>query len=245
MGELVGGEGGVEEEESESYLWVVVRGLGVASGGGSTASGGRQRCYAAAAAFRRGVEVMARPGSFVGMRASGFGDWWRAAWARVVAQHGGAGGSHGEQRRCASAGGRNWPATRRATLQPGTAAPPRGAAQGCAEAARDVRWRKPGRPAAMARTRSTREQREEEKMAEGEQQQKEAVAQRQRGTRETRASFGGAVANLALVTPAKYRGVTVTLVQSFFAVYPFTGDAIEKDSRLTSGQNILNPLPPP
>ena len=46
-------------------------------------------------------------------------------------------------------------------------------------------------------------------MAVGEQQQKEGAAWRQRGTRGTRASFGGAVANLALVTPAKYRGVTL------------------------------------
>ena len=61
----------------------------MASGGGSTASGDRRRYYAAAAAFRQGVEVMAGPGSFVGMRANGFGGWWRAAWARVVAQHGG------------------------------------------------------------------------------------------------------------------------------------------------------------
>ena len=177
----------------------------MASGGGSTASGGRRRCYAAAAAFRRGVEVMAGLGSFVGMRASGFEDWWRVAWARVVAQHGGAGGSHGEQRRCASAGGRDWPATRRAALQPGTAATPRGAAQGCAEAAREVRWRKPGRPAAMARTRSTREQREEEKMAVGEQQQKEGAATRDtrnaRVVRRCRGQFG-------LGDPAKYRGVT-------------------------------------
>ena len=74
-----------------------------------------------------------------------------------------------------------------------------------------MRWRKPGRPAAMARTRSTREQREEEKMAVGEQQQKEGAARWQRGTRGTRVSFGGAVANLALVTPAKYWGVTVSL----------------------------------
>ena len=170
---------------------------------------GERRCYAAAAAFRRGVEVMAGPGSFVGMRASRFGDWWRAAWARVVAQHGGAGGSHGEQRHCASAGGRDWPAMRRAALQPGTAATPRGAAQGCAEAAREVRWRKPGRPAAMARTRSTREQREEEKMAVGEQQRKEGAARRQRGTCGMRASFGGAVANLTLVTPGKISGVTI------------------------------------
>ena len=65
-----------------------------------------------------------------------------------------------------------------------------------------MRWRKSGRPAAMARTRSTREQREEEKMAVGEQQQKEGAARRQRGTRGMRASFGGAVAKLALVTPA-------------------------------------------
>ena len=204
------GKVGEKLEGLESYLWVVLEREGAVRGGGSTAGGGRRRYCAAVAAFRRSVEVMAGPGSFVGMRASGFGGWWKAAWARVVAQHGGAGGSHGEQRRCASAGGRDWPATRRAALQPGTAATPRGAAQGCAEAARDVRWRKPGRPAAMARTRSTREQREEEKMALAEQQQKEGAARRQRGTRGTRASFGGAVANLALVTPAKYRGVTST-----------------------------------
>jgi len=36
----------------------------------------------------------------------------------------------------------------------------------------------------------------------GEQQQKEGAARRQRGTRGTRASFGGAVAKLCLVTPA-------------------------------------------
>ena len=49
---------------------------------------------------------------------------------------------------------------------------------------------------------------EEEKMAVGGQQQKEGAARRQQGTRGTHASFGGAVANLVLVTPAKYRGVT-------------------------------------
>ena len=55
------------------------------------------------------------------------------------------------------------------------------------------------------------EERERKERAVGEQQQKEGAARRQRGTRGTRASFGGAVANLALVTPAKYRGVTVSL----------------------------------
>ena len=39
-------------------------------------------------------------------------------------------------------------------------------------------------------------------MAVGEQQQKEGAARRQRGTRGTRVSFGGAMAKLALVTPA-------------------------------------------
>ena len=70
------------------------------------------------------------------------------------------------------------------------------------EAARGVRWQKPGGPTAMARTWSAREQREEEKIAVSKQQRqkKEGAARRQRGTRGTRASFGGAVANLALVT---------------------------------------------
>jgi len=60
----------------------------------------------------------------------------------------------------------------------------------------------------MARTWSAREQREEEKIALSKQQQqkKEGVARRQRGTRGMRESFGGAVANLALVTPGKISG---------------------------------------
>ena len=75
------------------------------------------------------------------------------------------------------------------------------------EAARGVRWQKPGGPTAMACTWSAREQREEEKIAVSKQQQKkEGVARRQRGTRGMRASFGGAVANLALVTPGKISG---------------------------------------
>ena len=46
------------------------------------------------------------------------------------------------------------------------------------------------------------EERERKERAVGEQQQKEGAARRQRGTRGTRASFGGAVAKLALGTPA-------------------------------------------
>ena len=46
------------------------------------------------------------------------------------------------------------------------------------------------------------EERERKERAVGEQQQKEGAARRQRGTRGTRASFGGVVAKLALVTPA-------------------------------------------
>ena len=45
------------------------------------------------------------------------------------------GGGYGEQRHCAGAGKRGRPAARRAVLRPGTAAVPRGAAQGRAEAA--------------------------------------------------------------------------------------------------------------
>jgi len=60
----------------------------------------------------------------------------------------------------------------------------------------------------MARTWSAREQREEEKIAMSKQQQqkKEGATRRQRGTRGMHASFSGAVANLALVTPGKISG---------------------------------------
>ena len=71
-----------------------------------------------------------------------------------------------------------------------------------------MRWQKPGGPTAMARTWSAREQREEEKIAVSklQQQKKEGAARRQRETRGMHASFGGAVANLALVTPGKISG---------------------------------------
>ena len=48
----------------------------------------------------------------------------------------------------------------------------------------------------------SRKKKERKERAVGEQQQKGRAAQRQRGTRGTRASFGGAVAKLALATPA-------------------------------------------
>ena len=69
----------------------------MAGGRLAAGAGGRRRCSAAAAAFRRGVEVMAGPGSFVGTRASGFGGWWRAGRARSTARLGGAGGGHGRR----------------------------------------------------------------------------------------------------------------------------------------------------
>ena len=71
-----------------------------------------------------------------------------------------------------------------------------------------------GRAATMALLEE--EERERKERAVGEQQQKEGAARWQRGTRGTRASFGGAVANLALVTPAKYRGVTNILPFAYY-----------------------------
>ena len=74
------GKVGEKLEGLESYLWVVLEREEVVRGGGSTAGGGRRRYCAAVAAFRRGVEVMAGPGSFVGTRANGFGGWWGRRW---------------------------------------------------------------------------------------------------------------------------------------------------------------------
>ena len=71
------------------------------------------------------------------------------------------------------------------------------------------RHRQAGAAAMAAMRGGERGKRMRERGAAVEQQQKEGAAHRKRGTRGTRASFGGAVANLALVTPAKYRGVTV------------------------------------
>ena len=77
-----------------------IGGLGARGGGlWRRLHGGRRRCCAAPAEFRRGVEVMAGPGSFVGTRASGFGGWWRVGRARSMARRGGATGGHGERRR--------------------------------------------------------------------------------------------------------------------------------------------------
>ena len=76
-------------EGLESYLWVVLEREEVVRGGGSTAGGGWRRYCAAVAAFRRSVDVMAGPGSFVGTRANGFGGWWGSALARAAARRGG------------------------------------------------------------------------------------------------------------------------------------------------------------
>jgi hypothetical protein len=84
------GKVGEKLEGLESYLWVVLEREEVVRGGGSTAGGGRRRYCAAVAAFRRGVEVMAGPGIFVGTRANGFGGWWGSALARAAARRGGA-----------------------------------------------------------------------------------------------------------------------------------------------------------
>ena len=83
------GEVGEKLEGLESYLWVVLEREEVVRGGGSTAGGGRRRYCAAVAAFRRSVDVMAGPGSFVGTRANGFGGWWGSALARAAARRGG------------------------------------------------------------------------------------------------------------------------------------------------------------
>jgi len=82
------GKVGEKLEGLESYLWVVLEHEEVVRGGGSTAGGGRRRYCAAVAAFQRGVEVMAGPGSFVETRANGFGGWWGSALARAAARRG-------------------------------------------------------------------------------------------------------------------------------------------------------------
>ena len=98
------GKVGEKIEGLESYLWVVLEREEVVRGGGSTAAGGRRRYCAAVAAFRRGVEVMAGPGSFVGTRANGFGGWWGSALARAAARRGGVGHGHDGRRRRSGAG---------------------------------------------------------------------------------------------------------------------------------------------
>ena len=76
-----------------------------------------------------------------------------------------------------------------------------------------------GRAATMALLEE--EERERKERAVGEQQQKEGAARRQRGTRGTRASFGGAVAKLALVTLANIGALQA----------PRPGDARGKEAR--------------
>ena len=87
---VTGGEGKEEWELHwvKAHLWVVLEREEVVRGGGSTAGGGWRRCCATVAAFRRGVEMMAGPGSFVGTRANGFGGWWASALARAAARRG-------------------------------------------------------------------------------------------------------------------------------------------------------------
>ena len=92
------GKVGEKLEGLESYLWVVLEHEEVVRGGG------RRRYCAAVAAFRRSVEVMAGPGSFVATRANGFGGWWGSALARAAARRGGVGHGHDGRRRRYGAG---------------------------------------------------------------------------------------------------------------------------------------------
>ena len=83
---LAGGEGlgGGKVEELEPHLWVVVWGLGMAGGRLAAGAGGRRRCSAAAAAFRRGVEVPAGPVSFTKRLGRYWGTRfgpWESGWA--------------------------------------------------------------------------------------------------------------------------------------------------------------------
>jgi len=71
----------------------------------------------------------------------------------------------------------------------------------------------------------SRKKKERKERAVGEQQHKERAARWQRGTRGARASFGGAVAKLALATP-----VNIGALQS----YPLK----EISSRDLSGENV-------
>ena len=108
-----------------------------------------------------------------------------ASSGAAQAQAGGTGRRRGEQR-CSQAQLQRPVARRRVARR-------RPATCGGGSRADQRPWRAHGALASRGRR---------EKMAVGEQQQKKGAARRQHGTRGTRASFGGAVAKLALVTPA-------------------------------------------
>ena len=78
--------------------------------------------------------------SFRGPRASGFGDWWRSAWARVAAQRGEAGGGHGGGVLACGEAKRRWGDPAQRPVGPGGAG---GAAAWHGAGAAHARW--PGR----------------------------------------------------------------------------------------------------
>ena len=92
---VTGGEGkvGENDEELESYLWVVVGGAEVVRSGGSTERGGRRRVCSGVVVLQRRKEGAAGLGRFIGSRVIRSGGWF----GERVAGEGGSAASRARQ----------------------------------------------------------------------------------------------------------------------------------------------------